>query len=295
MITSPITIRQLAVVTGLALIAACKTAEVPPPPPPLPPPPPPPVVQATPYRPLPPPQAAYAMDIPPRDASGKRLTVNTGLNENQTLWHFRSGWNVAALNCTRPQDEPVTAGYGTFLSANARALTAANTALDADFRRSAGSARAGLLAREQYMTMVYNYFASPPARGAFCDAALAVANEMAATPPANLGAFATSGLARYEQAFEQFYTAYEAYQTASADWDRRYGAQFGASQPGWVAVHGNAAAQVANGLVELDLPTTVAVVTDPVTGAAIPVVPVTEGIANTPVVQPVPNAATPPR
>ena len=227
------------------------------------------------------------MDIPPRDASGQRLTINSALDANETLWHFRSGWNVAALNCTRPEHAAVTDGYGTFLSRNARALTAANTALDADFRRSAGSSRAGLVAREQHMTMVYNYFASPSARADFCDTALAVANEMAAAPPTDLGVFAAGGLARYEQAFERFYATYEQYQRASADWDMRYGARYGASQPGWVAVHGNAAAQVAAGLGPLDVPVTVGTVLDPASGAEIPVVPVDEANTSTPVVQPV--------
>jgi len=36
-------------------------------------------------------------------------------------------------------------------------------------------------------------------------------------------------------------------------------------------------------------------VTDPTTGAAIPVVPVNENVANTPVVQPVANAGATPR
>jgi hypothetical protein len=227
------------------------------------------------------------MDIPPRDETGQRRTINSGLNANETLWHFRSGWNVAALNCTRPEHAAVTDGYRNFLERNARALTAANEALDRDYRRSAGSSREGLLARELHMTMVYNYFASPAARADFCDTALAVANEMAVAEPASLTDFATSGLARYEQAFERFYTMYEQYQRASADWDMRYGAQYGASQPGWVALYGDAAAQVAAGLPLAEQPLAVETVFDPATGAAIPVVPVDEEVTSTPVVQPV--------
>ncbi len=279
---SPITIRQLATAASLALTAACATAPVPPPPPP---PPPPPVVEAIPYRPLPPPQADYAMSIPLKDAAGQRITVNSGLDANETIWHFRSGWNVAALNCTRAEHAAVTDGYAAFLNRYSRGLAAANTALDADFRRSAGSTRAGLLAREQHMTSVYNYFASPAARAEFCNAALAVANGMAAAPSTDLAGFASSGLAEYEAAFGRFYTAYEEYQRASADWDSRYGARYGASQPGWVAVHGNGASS----LTAQDQPLTISTVIDPVSGAAIPVVPVDESASGTPVVQPVPT------
>jgi hypothetical protein len=226
------------------------------------------------------------MQLPARDAAGVRQTVNSGLDANETLWHFRSGWNVAALNCTRPEHAAVTSGYNAFLTRHARALSAANAALDADFRRSAGSSRAGLLAREQFMTGVYNYFASPPARAGFCDAALAVANEMAASPPADINGFAARGLARYEAAFEQFYLAYEDYQRASAEWDARYGARYGPSQPGWVEVHGGYAGQAASGFAPMDQPLTAQTVLDPVTGAAIPVVPVEQGITHNPVVQP---------
>ena len=54
--------------------------------------------EATPYRPLPPNGAAYAMTIPAVGADGVRRTINTGLDRDDTIWHVRSAWNVAALN-----------------------------------------------------------------------------------------------------------------------------------------------------------------------------------------------------
>jgi len=282
MITSPLAIRRAVAAAAIAVSAACAPVQAP-----LPhtPPPAPPAAETVPYRPVPPPQAPYAMDIPRRDANGQRITVNSGLNSNETIWHFRSGWNVAALNCTRPEDAAITDGYRSFLTRYARGLTAANEALDGDYRRSEGSSRAGLLARERHMTSVYNYFASPTARAEFCNTALAVANEMIAAPPADLALFASGSLARYEAAFERFYTAYEEYERGSADWDARYGARFGASQPGYVAVHGGA-----NTLAQAqDQPLTIRSVADPLSGAAIPVVPVDEVNSSMPVVQPLPT------
>ena len=60
--------------------------------------------------------------IPPRDASGVRQTINTGLSPDDAIWHFRSGWNVAALNCIRPVDEPILTGYGRMLELYDREL-----------------------------------------------------------------------------------------------------------------------------------------------------------------------------
>ena len=57
----PFALTSSALAVGSAVLAACAT---PPPTPPPPPPPPPAVVEAVPYRPLPPGGAHYVMDIP---------------------------------------------------------------------------------------------------------------------------------------------------------------------------------------------------------------------------------------
>ena len=285
------------------MLAACATTPPPPAPPP-PPPPPPPVVQAVPYRPVPPPQAAYQMDLPRKDALGVRQTLNTGLDETAALWNFRSGWNVAALNCTRPEHAAILTGYSQMLRAEQRALAAANTALDTHYRDAARAERraqglstgatevnrAAIRNREAQSTATYNYFASPPARHVFCDVATQVANDYLAERPGNFAQFAVSGLQRYEAGFEQFFTAYEAYETASRDWDARYGAQYGASQPGWVAIYGTPSQQRAMGVaVNSLLPDDPVAVPDSMTGTLIPVIPVDDSASGQPVVQPLPN------
>lgn len=228
------------------------------------------------------------MVIPAKDAFGVRQTVNTLLSQDEAAWHFRSGWNVAALNCTRDIHQPILDAYATMLRQEASVLSGINRRVEAQFRESTGGTnRDALLARETHSTEMYNYFASPAARRDFCATALAVANEYITTPPADFMTFATTGLQRYEMAFEQFYTAYEQYQVASAEWDARYGAQYGRSQPGWVAIYGNRSQQAAAGVATTGLvPLDPVAVPDAETGATIPVIPIDDTSSSTPVVQP---------
>lgn len=286
-------LKLAAAVGGLAVLSACATPVAPPPPPP---PPPPAAVETVPYRPLPPPLAAYSMDIPRKDASGQRITVNTGLNTDEAIWHFRSGWNVAALNCVLPNEEVITSAYGDMLTAETQRLAAANAAIESRFRDDAARARreagqsanadqarrTAIRTREAYLTAVYNYFSTPPARREFCNAALQVANEYTAARPQDFPAFAINGLARYEAAFDRFFTEYETYERESAAWDAKWGAMFGPSQPGWVALYGNGPAPTAQPNSQM-----AGQVIDPATGVAVPVIPVDEMVSSTPVVQPV--------
>lgn len=246
-----------------------------------------------PYRPIPPSGADYAMVLPPRGADGKYLTVNSNLNENQTTWYFRSAWNVAALNCLDAEHQPILDGYRAFLTQNARKLTATNNALDQQFRREHASRNEAVKAREAVMTQVYNYFALPPTRANYCNVALGIANEYLAAKPDDLAAFANSGLQRFEAVFDQFFREYEQYRLASADWDLRYGAMYGSSQPGYVAVHGAGGPTIATTLTTASSAELVGQVLDPDTGARIPLIAVPENTISTPIVQPVANPQTP--
>lgn len=278
------------VALGSALLAACATPAPPPPPPP----PPPPVVEAVPYRPLPPGGAHYVMDIPPRGPDGKRLTVNTGISDDQLVWHLRSAWNVAALNCLAPEYEPILEGYRGFLTKNARSLKATNDRIEAEYAKKNKTKRAAYVARDGTVTQVYNFFALPAARAGFCRAALDMSNRALAAPPTDPLAFARANFDGLLVPFETFFDEYEDYQRASAEWDAKWGAQYGASQPGWVVVQqarasgaplpnaGDLAGQGVN----------VQTVIDPLTGAAVPVVPVNENVTSQPVVQPI-EAQTP--
>ncbi|WP_299191548.1 hypothetical protein [uncultured Erythrobacter sp.] len=287
---APVKITAIAV--SLAMLGACATVPEAPPAPPPPPPPPPPA-EVIPYRPLPPGGASYVMEIPGKNLFGKRQTVNRGLSADERVWHFRSAWNVAALNCVTAQYEPVLTAYSAYISDHAGALGAVNDRIDAEYRREAGARRAGILARQSHMTSVYNFFALPPARSRFCRAALEISNRYSLAPVDPIE-FAKDNFDLIEEPFELFFEEYEQYQRASAEWDEKYGEQYGASQPGWVAVqearaNGIAVPSVGDAPAStLAAPTTPAgAVTDPATGLAVPVVPVAEGFVSQPVTQPV--------
>jgi hypothetical protein len=248
------------------------------------------VVEAVPYRPIPPGGASYMMTIPPVGLDGRRVTVNTGLTEDETLWHLRSAWNVAALNCMDPIHAPILEGYGAFLKQQSRKLAAANTAIDKAYRQEHGSRSDAIKAREAEMTQVYNYFALPPTLGSFCNAALQLASEYMVSPPEDLNQFAVTGIQRFEAVFDQFFREYEQYRIDSAAWDAQYGERFGASQPGYVAVH-MTPPPVDPNLTSTGAVQVVGEVVDEVTGARIPVLSTPATDVATPVVQPVPEGA----
>lgn len=288
---SPVRIRNVAVAGAVVLAAACAPAVVPPPPPP------PPQVERIPARPIPPGGASYTMSVPPLGYDGQRLTVNRGLSADELVWHFRSAWNVAALNCTSAQYQPITDAYGTYISAHGRALSQVNSRIDKVYRSQHSSSRAAIRAREEKMTSVYNFFALPPARTEFCLAALNLANLAATTPGYDPIQFATTNFTLLEAPFDNFFLAYEQYQRDSAAWDAQYGAQYGASQPGYVAVHGSQPPpQVGTDAATSFTTQSTAgsgMVIDPDTGAQIPVVPVQEGQESVPVIQPIPTTDGP--
>ncbi|MCB2080439.1 MAG: hypothetical protein KDE55_22450, partial [Novosphingobium sp.] len=133
---------------AVAALSACA-------PPPEPVKPPPQVV--IPPRPWPPMGAAPNLTIPQIGPDGIRRTVNTGISHYQTVWNMRSAYNVAALNCQKPEHAAILNGYKQFLKDNSKALTKVNGELDKQFKSDYGSKY--IRERETYNTQVYNYFA----------------------------------------------------------------------------------------------------------------------------------------
>lgn len=213
--------RLIAVVAAAAVLAAGTAVEAKkkkaPPPPPAPAPAPRIVIPARPLAPL---GAVPLMQVPPRDATGVRQTVLANLTTAQKSWNLRSALNVAALNCLQPQHAGILPVYKTLLKTHARALTAANRTVAAEFRTRYGAGFASQ--RDQYMTQVYNYFALPPTLPRFCDAALAVSGELAAVKPGKYDAFAATALPRLDAVFEDFFRAFEQYRADAAAWDAQY-------------------------------------------------------------------------
>lgn len=199
-----------------ALLASC--AKAPPPPPP---PPPPPKVVVIPPKPMPPNGASNTFEIPPVDANGLRQSVNRNISPAQALWNLRSAYNVAALNCSSPKHADILVRYRTFLTANAKVLTATNKAVDGEFRKKYGARF--VAPREAYMTSVYNHFALPPTLSDFCDAVLAVSRDGMTVKPADLQGFAVLSLPNIEVVFDDFYRRYEKYRIDLAAWQAQYG------------------------------------------------------------------------
>ncbi|MEO5587882.1 MAG: hypothetical protein ABIQ81_09365 [Novosphingobium sp.] len=206
----------IAAALGAVLVAGCgekKPVAVNLPPPPMP-------QVAIPPRPYPPVGAPASMRIPVFGVDGVRETVNARLTPNQTLWNFRSAYNVAALNCLRPEHGEIVVGYRAFLKKQARVLTAANRGVDTEFKGKYGARF--IAPREAYMTQVYNYFANPVTLRAFCDASLEMSRAVQVVPPADLQSFSVVELPKIELVFEAFFRAYDQYRMDAANWDAKY-------------------------------------------------------------------------
>lgn len=206
---------------GLAVLAGAVDAGKPkkPAPAPPPPPPPPPVVYIPP-RPTPPMGASPNVTVPPLGVTGQRQTINTGITPNQTVWNFRSAYNVAALNCLKSEHADILVGYKAFLKTQKLGLTKANTGVNTEYRQRYGAAY--IRPREAYMTKVYNFYAFPPTTNNFCDAALAMARESKTVKPAELAAFSKRSLAALDQVFLNFFSVYDQYRADASAWDAKY-------------------------------------------------------------------------
>ena len=212
--------RKFVIGAALLLMAAELSAKPKKAPPPPPPPPPPPVVVYIPPRPAPPLGASPLFKVPPMGLDGTRQSINTKALPLQTVWNLRSAYNVAALNCLRPEHADILIGYKRFLKIYKVGLLKANRGVDADFRKRFGAAY--IRPREAYMTQVYNYYAFPPTVRNFCDAALIMARESMTLKPAGLTEFALRYVPQFDGVFENFYRSYDQYRADAAAWDAKY-------------------------------------------------------------------------
>ena len=185
----------------LAMVgSSCAEAKKRPPPPP--PPPPAPVV-VIPYRPVAPNSASPNFQPPLRGADGLYISVNRKISPAQTLWNLRSGYNVAALNCSQTEFPTMIDNYRAFLSTHARSLTAANRKVDAEFRARYGARF--VAPREKYMTEVYNHYALPMTLNDFCKAVQAISAEAQTVPSRNSRPLPRATMPNIEIVFDDFY------------------------------------------------------------------------------------------
>ena len=170
--------------------------------------------------PMPPLGAPANIVVPPIGVDGKRVTTNLGLNPDQIVWNLRSALNVAALNCMKPEHGEIVVDYRTLLRTHAQRLAAANRGVDSGFRARFG--KGYVRQRESYLTKLYNFYAFPPPRQNFCNAALLVSRDMRTVPSAQLHNFAAANLPKLDAVFEEFYNSYVKYQADLAAWRARY-------------------------------------------------------------------------
>ena len=195
---------------GIALLSGCagrnrEVAVAPPAPAP---------VQPMP-QPLPPLGATPNMQVPPIGADGRRVTPNRNLSAQATLWHVRMALNVAALSC-QGQADAARLQYNQFLKQHKAVLARANAAVDGEYKAKFGGA--AIPQREKLNTVVYNFFALPPAQARFCAQAVAIGAAVNGLSSDQLLAYAPEGLAALEQPFTDFYEDYAQYQTRLAAW-----------------------------------------------------------------------------
>ena len=212
--------RKAVIAASLLILAGAADAKpkkvpLPPPPPPAPPP-----VVYIPPRPRPPLNASPIFVPPLLGLDGTRQTVNTAISPLQTTWNMRSAYNVAALNCLRPEHAEILTGYKRYLKIYKVGLLRANRGVDTEFRKRNGAAF--IRPREAYMTKVYNFYAFPPTLNNFCDAALVVARESMTLKPIDLPAFSQTSIVKLDAVFANFFTAYEQYRADAAAWDVKY-------------------------------------------------------------------------
>lgn len=181
----------------------------------------PPPVAAIPPRPQSPGSAAETQRVPPRDATGRYVTINSGITGEQAFWQLKTGINVAAIGCRGPDEAKLVAAYNQMIKSHTRAIQAAEKKVIADLARA--SRTNGVKERDKLSTQLFNYFAQPPAQRPFCERAVVLAQTLAATPSAQLFANADEHLATLDQPFTDFYAAFERYKAEAAAWDAQYG------------------------------------------------------------------------
>src|SRR3546814_17542990 len=91
------------------------------------------------------------------------------------------------------------------------------------------------------MTLLYNYFAQPPALPGFCRAASAEVIRLSAIPPADFEAHAGQALARLEAPIVDFYRAYHQYREDLAAWRATHGKEAAAASAASPTAEGVAA------------------------------------------------------
>ena len=166
--------------------------------------------------PRPPAGSGPGLTVPEPGSDGRYVTINSGISEQEALWHVRSALNVAALSCRgQPGGAALVKHYNVLLVQRRAVLARAYAAETGRF------ATAGKGAIDAHLTRLYNFFALPSAQPGFCAAAVEVADHVDTVPPAGLPRYAAGALDRLEAPILDYYRAYGVYRRQLAAWNAR--------------------------------------------------------------------------
>ena len=157
---------------------------------------------------------ARNLDIPFPDIDGSFETPNRRLSPAALVWHVRTAMNVATLQCNEGDHATkMLAGYTALLAVHRDALADAETRLAAEYGADAPEGRERY---DESMTRLYNFWALPPVKDAFCDEAVEAIARLAAAEATNdtLATRSRTILSRLEAPFTTFFGEYDAWRTA---------------------------------------------------------------------------------
>ncbi|MGB5077416.1 MAG: hypothetical protein WBO17_08060, partial [Sphingorhabdus sp.] len=138
--------------------------------------------------------------------------------------------NVAALNCQGPVWGQIATDYNKFITVHKVQLSKSSKSVDREYvARYPG--QNGLRVRDTKLTDLYNYFALPPVKAEYCDAALRKLNEANLIPTSALPEYAYGGLTDIDGIFVRFFDAYAQYERDLADWNMRFAPTRALTQP----------------------------------------------------------------
>ncbi|WP_343528773.1 hypothetical protein [Sphingomonas sp.] len=202
---------KLRIVSGVAIglsLAGCaarETAKVAPPPV---------MVPAQPQvarAPLPP-GATPGMRIPALLPDGNYATPNRSLTSAATIWHLRSGLNVAALACRGADEGQIVTRYNTMLTVQRINLAAVEKRYSAEYQSQGGDWRDRY---DDAMTRLYNFFSITPVRRGFCAAADEVLADISVAPAEAFDLKAAERLEKLNAPFIAFFRAYDAWRNGT--------------------------------------------------------------------------------
>lgn len=186
---------------GLALaVAGCATAPAPVKPPP--------VVATLPPPPVMPAGGYIGMKSAPKRPDGVYITPNLDNTDQAAVWHLRNALNVAALGCDQAGGGVLDL-YNAWLNTHAAAINRYYQAYVREWQATGWGDWQRVYDDNQ--TRIYNFYAQPAMRRAFCAIAREEVAQVGQVAEADLPAFARASLLRLDRPFTEFYAAYDAW------------------------------------------------------------------------------------